>query len=391
MTFKVKDMLFGKIAILLCLCLILNNTFIFKSYADESIAAQNPLFIPINTFVTAALIGSGMIAKNSQQALDAGGQLVNNIISQIKSSEVAKSEANPDYDSPYRVINGGKSEKPNNDNKNGKWVAAAAGALATHEIYASKDAIKDNLSKSTDLIETLTIDGKKKEIMKNGFKALIPKGTKLLNLSLKENILTIDFSEEFNNVKEEYEEKMIEALTYTLTSIEGIDKIEILINGKKLTKLPNSKKELPEYLDKNYGINKVYELTSLNDIYSYTVYYVNTFNNEQYYVPVTKYINNENQDKVKIIIDELATSLTYETNLMSYLDTNVKLLDYEIIDDKIKLNFNNSILSDITSNTILEEVLYTISLSLFDELNVNEVIFQVNEKEISTFSQKMLD
>ena len=94
-----------------------------KSYADESIAAQNPLFIPINTFVTAALIGSGMIAKNSQQALDAGGQLVNDIISQIKgSSEVAKSEANPDYDSPYRVINGGKSEKPNNDNKNGKWV-----------------------------------------------------------------------------------------------------------------------------------------------------------------------------------------------------------------------------------------------------------------------------
>lgn len=250
---------------------------------------------------------------------------------------------------------------------------------------------KDNISKSTDLIESLTIDGKKKEIIKNGFKALIPKGTKLLNLSLKEKILTIDFSEEFNNVKEEYEEKMIEALTYTLTSVEGIDKIEILINGKKLTKLPNSKKELPEYLDKNYGINKVYELTSLNDIYSYTVYYVNTFNNEQYYVPVTKYINNENQDKVKIIIDELATSLTYETNLMSYLDNNVKLLDYEIIDDKIKLNFNNLILSDITSNTILEEVLYTISLSLFDELDINEVIFQVNDKEISTFSQKMLD
>lgn len=151
MTFKVKYMRFGKIAILLCLCLILNNTFMFKSYADESIAAQNPLFIPINTFVTAALIGSGMIAKNSQQALDAGGQLVNDIISQIKSSEVAKSEANPEYDSPYRVINGGKSEKPNNDNKNGKWVAAAAGALATHDIWANKDAIKDIMSKAHSL------------------------------------------------------------------------------------------------------------------------------------------------------------------------------------------------------------------------------------------------
>lgn len=151
MTFKVKDMLFGKIAILLCLCLVLNNTFMLRSYADESIAAQNPLFIPINTFVTAALIGSGMIAKNSQQALDAGGKLVNDIISQIKSSEVAKSEANPDYDSPFRVINGGKSEKPNNDNKNGKWFAAAAGALAAHEIYASKDAVIDIMSKAKSL------------------------------------------------------------------------------------------------------------------------------------------------------------------------------------------------------------------------------------------------
>ena len=33
-----------------------------------------------------------------------------------------------------------------------------------------------------------------------------------------------------------------------------------------------------DYLDKSYGINKQYELTSLNDIYSYTVYYVSNFN-----------------------------------------------------------------------------------------------------------------
>lgn len=256
--------------------------------------------------------------------------------------------------------------------------------LSRTEISASNT---DLLSKSTDLIETLTIDGKKKNTLKNGFKPLLPKGTKLLNISLKDNILTIDFSSEFNNVKEEYEEKLIEALTYTLTSIDGIDKIEIYIEGTKLTKLPNNKKELPNYLDKNYGINKKYELTSLNDIYSYTVYYVNNYNNESYYTPVTKYINSDKQDKVKIIIDELATSLTYETNLMSFLDTNVKLLDYEIIDNKIKLNFNNLILSDITSNVILEEVIYTIGLSLCDELDVEEVIFQVNNEEISTFGE----
>lgn len=247
---------------------------------------------------------------------------------------------------------------------------------------------KDEVSKASDLIEGLTIKGKKKDIIPNGFKSLIPADTKVLDIKLKDGILVINFSNEFNNVTKDYEEKLIESLTYTLTSIDGIDKIEIYVEGKKLTNLPNSKKKLPEYLDKNYGINKKYELTNLSDIDSYTIYYVLNYNDEVYYTPVTKYINNQNQDKVKIIIDELASSLVYESNLMSYLDMNVKLLDYEITDKVIKLNFNDLILSDITNNLILEEVMYTIGLSLCNDLDLEEVIFNVNNREISTFFNK---
>jgi len=250
---------------------------------------------------------------------------------------------------------------------------------------------KNEVSKAIDLIEGLTISGKKKDIIPNGFKSLLPEDTKVLNIKFDNNILTIDFSSEFNNIKEDSEKKVIEALTYTLTSIYGIDKIEICVDGKKLTNLPNSKIKLPDYLDKNYGINKKYEFSSLSDIDSYTVYYVFNDNNQVYYTPVTKYVNNQKQDKVKIIIDELSTSLLYESNLMSYLDANVKLLDYELTDKTIKLNFNDLILSDIANNLILEEVMYTIGLSLCDELNIDEVIFEVNNQEISTFSLKSLD
>ncbi len=76
---------------------------------------------------------------------------------------------------------------------------------------------------------------------------------------------------------------------------------------------------------------------------------------------------------------------------MSYLDSNVKLLDYELTDKSIKLNFNDLILSDIADNQILEEVMYTIGLSLVQELDIEEVIFQVNNQEISTFSLKSID
>lgn len=246
--------------------------------------------------------------------------------------------------------------------------------------------MQDEITKSKDLIDGLTIEGKKQDKLPNGFKGLLPSETKLLDISLTDGILKLNFSKEFNNVKEEYEEKLVEALTYTLTSIDGVDKIEIYVEGSKLEYLPNSKKKLPDELDKNYGINKQYEMTTLNDIDSYTVYYVMNYNDATYYTPVTKYVNNNNQDKVKVIIDELATSLSYESNLMSYLNSNVKLLDYEIIDDTVKLEFNDLILSDITNNLILEEVIYTIGLSLCDELDVTEVIFMVNSQEISTFS-----
>lgn len=250
---------------------------------------------------------------------------------------------------------------------------------------------KDQISKAIDLIEGLTINGKKKSIIPNGFKSLLPANTKIIDIKLKDGILTINFSKEFNDINKESEVKLLESLTYTLTSIKGIEKIEIYVEGNKLTHLPNSKIKIPNYLDKSYGINKQYMFTNPSDIISYTIYYVLNDNGEVYYTPVTKYIDNENKDKIKIIIDELASSLTYETNLVSYLDANAKLLDYELADNVIKLNFNELILSDITNNQILEEVVYTIGLSLCDELDIESVIFQVNNREISTFSLKKLD
>ena len=233
-----------------------------------------------------------------------------------------------------------------------------------------------------DLINGLIIDGTKSNIIPNGFKSIIPAGTSIKDISLDNGILTIDFSKELLEITKEYEEKMIESIVYTLTSIEGIDKVIIKVEGEILDKLPISGKTLPTYLDKNYGINKIYDLTSMKDIDSYTLYYVNTYNDNSYYVPVTKYINNDSQDKIKVIIEELYSAPIYETTLMSFLNSNTKLLDYKLEDGKLTLNFSEDILSDVTTNNILEEVIYTISLTMNDNYGVEEVIFLVEDEEI---------
>lgn len=259
--------------------------------------------------------------------------------------------------------------------------------LLDYNDYVARTFIKgcscsSAVDKASDLLQGLIVEGKKNDIIPNGFKAIIPSGTRVLALNLDKGVLTIDFSKEILEINKKYEEKMLESLIYTLTSINGIDSVKILVEGEELKQLPNSNKQLPSLLDRDYGINKVYNLTGTNNIDSYTVFYVNEFNDNYYYVPVTKYINNDKLDKIKIIIEELTSNPVYESNLMSFLNVNTKLLDYEIKDDVIKLNFNNLILSDITGNSILEEVIYTISLSVSNEIDVKEVVFMVENEEI---------
>lgn len=259
--------------------------------------------------------------------------------------------------------------------------------LLDYNDYVARTFIKgcscsSAVDKASDLLQGLIVEGKKSNIIPNGFKAIIPSVTRVLALNLDKGVLTIDFSKEILEINKKYEEKMLESLIYTLTSINGIDSVKILVEGEELKQLPNSNKQLPSLLDRDYGINKVYNLTGTNNIDSYTVFYVNEFNDNYYYVPVTKYINNDKLDKIKIIIEELTSNPVYESNLMSFLNVNTKLLDYEIKDDVIKLNFNNLILSDITGNSILEEVIYTISLSVSNEIDVKEVVFMVENEEI---------
>ena len=246
-------------------------------------------------------------------------------------------------------------------------------------ISASNDSI---ISKATSLIDALTIGGKKENVIPNGFRSIIPSGTKVNDIELEDGVLVINFSKDILDIDKKYEDKMIESLTYTLTSINGIDSIKLLVDGKELKKLPNSNKLLPTFLDKSYGINKIYEITNVGNIDSYTVYFVNSVNDNKYYIPVTKYVNDYKQDKIRIIIDELASSFTYQSNLSSFLNENTKLLNYEVIDKQIKLNFNDMIFSDITNNDILEEVVYTICLSINDSIDIDSVVFLANDREI---------
>lgn len=236
-------------------------------------------------------------------------------------------------------------------------------------------------AKAKFVIESLVVDGPNSSSLPNGFKAILPSDTKIISISLTDNILKINFNKEILNINKELEEKMIEAIIYSVTEIPDVKNVIIYIENNILTYLPKTKTTLPSLLNRSFGINKKYDFTKTDNINQVTVYYIDTWNNEHYYVPVTKYINDD-REKVKIIIDELTSSNSYTGNLMSYLNSNTEVLDVKNEKDIMELVFNSYVFNDANEKNILEEVIYTISLSIKDNYDVKEVIFKVDDEEI---------
>jgi spore germination protein GerM len=189
-----------------------------------------------------------------------------------------------------------------------------------------------------------------------------------------------NFSKEILNVSVNHEKHMISSIVYTIMDLVDVDGISILVDGEVLDSYPNTKEEFGRVLNKSIGINKKYDIINRENINKVILYYIDLIDDDIYYVPVTKYINDD-RDKIKIIIEELKSSYLSEANLVSFLNSNIELIDYQIEDDIFFLNFNEYLFD--SNDKILEEVIYTISYSIFDNYDVNMVMFLVDGEEVN--------
>lgn len=247
--------------------------------------------------------------------------------------------------------------------------------LVRKNIYLDSDDNVLNIKKALSyLIES---DNNK---YSNELMGVIPKGTKINEVICGEDLVTVDFSKEILSVSIGHEKHMISSIVYTIMDLVDVEGVSILVDGELLRSYPNTGEVFGSVLNKSIGINNRYDITSRKNINRVVLYYVDLIDKDIYYVPVTKYINDD-REKVKIIIEELKSSYLSEVNLMSFLNSNVKLIDYQIENDIFFLNFDDYLFDN--NDKILEEVMYTISYSIFDNYDVNMVMFLVNGEEVN--------
>lgn len=232
----------------------------------------------------------------------------------------------------------------------------------------------DVVKQAKELIAMMTIDNASAAYIPNLFDPILPKNTKVLSIDVQDTTLKVNLSQEFLNIPKGYEEKVLECLVYSLTELEGVDSILLYVEGDVLDTLPNTNEKLPLLLTRDIGVNKIYDLTNLKDVTKTTTYYIAKENDFSYYIPVTL-LSNSDQNKVEIVIERLKTNPNIKTNLISYLSANTEIKSYELLEEEIALSFSPVLYEGIVNEDLVEEVKYSISLSLMDTLHVKNVTF----------------
>ena len=200
------------------------------------------------------------------------------------------------------------------------------------------------------IVEYLREDNNDLDIEWSGY---IPKGTKILESKIKDKVLEIHFSKEL----EKMDKKYLIGIKESLLEIKRVEDVIIYIED--------------ELVDDYLPLNKVEEWSNRDKIEKVVIYYVNSLSSP-YLVPVTKYLNIDN-NKINIILEELKNNIP--DHLISLVNNNVKLNSFKLENDILTLDFDNSILSDKKhKDLIVEEIAY----SVLDNFDCSSVVIKVN-------------
>lgn len=213
-----------------------------------------------------------------------------------------------------------------------------------------------------------------------GYSTLLNENVMIQGIELDNNILNVDFSKEFNEHEASKEEQIIESLTWTLMQYDEVNGVTFSVDGVKLEMLPQSGIMLPDVLDKTIGINKYYDTTgNIYNTTSVTVFYEKENYGETVYVPVTRRVIKEENEKMSIY-----NAMCEEISVMSGL---TKLNVLGLIDSKSVINFNEEDINiSLITNALIEEgiidsEIYEVLVMTYTDLNDIEVNFTFEIEE----------
>lgn len=235
------------------------------------------------------------------------------------------------------------------------------------------------------VLEYMVEDGPITELLPNGFRAVLPAGTEILGLNLEEDgTLIIDVSEEFKNYRAEDEVKILQAMTYTLTQFDNIERIKLWINGENQLEMPVNGTPISQGYSRANGINIIVpEKPSLASSEAVTIYYPKQYHDEFYLVPVTEHKNVATEDIFTAVVNSLIEGPSYEIHVADVFNEDVQLVEKPSVHNGVlNVVFNEAVLADQEKGIIADDVMQTLVTSLTAIEEVEAVNVSVENKDV---------
>lgn len=279
-----------------------------------------------------------------------------------------------------------------NQTEDAAKAGQAAAAETAAELYVKDSGgfvvpvsvpLPDTGDRPLTALQYLVDGGPGTELLPGGFTSLLPKGTKVLSLSVdkKDKLATVNLSAEFVHYNAMDERRILEALTWTLTGFPAIEKVKLLVEGQPLPEMPEQATPLDRPLDRSMGINlEIAPGVNPGRSTAVVLYFTNRTEDQfAYYVPVTRLTNRTN-DIAKATLEELVKGPDAATGLMTALSEDTKILGVNEAED-------NSLISADLGSAFLDkdkkaspEAVEAVVLSLTENTKAEQVQLSVNGK-----------
>ncbi|MBU9721965.1 MULTISPECIES: GerMN domain-containing protein [Bacillaceae] len=233
-------------------------------------------------------------------------------------------------------------------------------------------------------VEYLVQGGPVTEMLPNGFQAVLPPGTEVLDSEVSNGVATVDLSEHFAEYHPDQELQVLQALTWTLTQLDDVDRVMLRMNGEELTEMPQNGTPISSGYTRGHGINlETDNVSDLVDTKPVVVYFLSQTDDLQtYYVPVTRRVPN-NMDSYEAVVNELLEGPALMSGLLNDFSREVELLDNPQLasNGTLTLNFNEALRSQLEGTAVSQDVLNMLVLSLTEQPDVRDVAIQVESDD----------
>ncbi|QNU68272.1 GerMN domain-containing protein [Ruminiclostridium herbifermentans] len=198
-----------------------------------------------------------------------------------------------------------------------------------------------------------------------GLYPVLPKGTTIRGLSIKNGNAIIDFSKEFLNSASKSDEQMIiSSVVYTLTGFKTISNVEIRVEGKTLDRLVNGT-DLPEISNRQNTFINTDETELKDGCVKCDLYYMVYGNKElNYLVPVSKQIEKSEANQIPLMMFSELAKTPSESKYFTSFPEGTKLLSYDERNGLVTLDFSSQISNyggSEKEQSLLNQIYYTVS------------------------------